>query len=147
MQKIKEIYNFYKDCNWYEKLLILKQLSDLPVIFLHEFSHWITSVLLLVNKGGIKCDHFLPVTEHEKNGVIHKSMGGYRFYVTSKLIQDNKWSAFKNLLVNLSPLYVIFILLYINKLFIFWILLSLKTFLPSKEDILNAKNNLQILIK
>ena len=71
MNKIKEIYNFYKDCNWYEKLSILKKLSDLPVIFLHEFSHWIVSILLLINNGGIKCDHFLPITEHEKDGVTY----------------------------------------------------------------------------
>lgn len=147
MYKIKEICNFYKDCNWYGKLLILKQLFDLPVIFLHEFSHWIVSVLLLVNKGGIKCDHFLPITEHEKNGVIYKSMGGYHFYITSKLIQDDKWSAFRNLLVSLSPLYVIFILLYIDKLFIIWIIFSIKAFLPSKTDIRLAKKYLLTIIK
>lgn len=147
MSKIQEIYSFYKDCNWYEKLHILKKLSDLPVIFLHEFSHWIVSVLLLVNKGGIKCAYFLPITEYEENGVIYKKMGGYRFYVTSRVIHDDKWSVFRNLLVCLSPLYVIGILLYIDKLFIIWILFSLTAFLPSKGDILNLKNNLQILFK
>ena len=147
MNKIKEIYNFYKDCNWYEKLSILKKLSDLPVIFLHEFSHWIVSILLLINNGSIKCDHFLPITEHEKDGVTYMSMGGYRFYVTSKVIQDDKWSAFKNLLVCLSPLYVVFILLYIDKLFIIWILFSVKAFLPSKTDMRLAKKYLITIIK
>lgn len=147
MSKIQEIYSFYKDCNWYAKLLVLKKLSDLPVIFLHEFSHWIVSVLLLVNKGGIKCDHFLPITKYEKDGVTHTSMGGYHFYVTSKVIQDDKWSAFKNLLVCLSPLYVVFILLYIDKLFIIWILFSIKAFLPSKVDMQLAKQYLLTLFK
>ena len=147
MSKIQEIYNFYKDCNWYEKLLVLKKLSDLPVIFLHEFSHWIVSVLLLVNKGGIKCAYFLPITEYEENDVIYKEMGGYRFYVTSRVIHDDKWSAFRNLLVCISPLYVIGILLYIDKLFIIWILFSITAFLPSKVDMQLAKQYFITLFK
>ena len=147
MHKIKEIYNYFINHNWADRVGLLKTLLDLPAILLHELSHYIVAKLLLINDGFIKCHYFYEVFPEEIDGDMYNVMHSYSFSVSTLYNENNKWNVVRNLLVSISPLYVILILLCINKLFILWILLSLKTFLPSKEDMLNSKNNLQILFK
>ncbi len=147
MYKIKEIYNYFINHNWTVKAGLLKTLFHLPAMLLHELSHYIIAKLLLINDGFIKCHYFYEVFPEEIDGDMYNVMHSYSFTVSTLYDESSKWNVFKNLLVSISPLYVILILLCMNKLFIFWILLSLRKFLPSKGDILNSKNNLQILFK
>ena len=146
MHKIKEICNYFINHNWADRVGLLKTLFHLPAMLLHELSHYIIAKLLFISNG-FKCHYFYEVFPEEIDGDMYNVMHSYSFSVSTLYNENNKWNVVRNLLVSISPLYVILILLCINKLFILWILLSLKTFLPSKEDILNSKNNLQILFK
>jgi|JI9StandDraft_1071089.scaffolds.fasta_scaffold115661_1 hypothetical protein len=147
MNKLQEIYNYFITHNWTVRVKLLKTLLDLPPMLLHEFSHYIVAKLLWISDGFIKCHYFYEIFPENIDGDMYNVMRSYSFTVSTLYNENNKWSVFRNLLVSISPLYVIFILLCVNKLFMFWILFSLKTFLPSKGDILNSKNNLQILFK
>ena len=146
MNKIQELCNYFINHNWAVRVGLLKTLFHLPAMLLHELSHYIIAKLLLISDG-FKCYYFYEVFPEEIDGDMYNVMHSYSFSVSTLYNENNKWNVVRNLLVSISPLYVILILLCINKLFILWILLSLKTFLPSKEDMLNSKNNLQILFK
>lgn len=147
MNKIQELCNYFINHNWTVRVGLLKTLLDLPAMLLHELSHYVVAKFLLISDGFIKCHYFYEIYPEKIDGDMYNVMHSYSFSVPTLYNENNKWNVFRNLLVSISPLYVIIILLCINKLFIFWILLSLKTFLPSKGDIRNSKNNLQILIK
>mgnify|MGYP003436614357 FL=1 len=130
-------FEFYNRCSWKGRLLILKTLFELPAAVFHELCHIVGAVLTWSTILKVEVLYF-----YEVEGNTIKS---YACNVTTNTKGNLLY--LRCLIINIAPVLGIVGLLAIDYDFIYWIILSFKTFWLSDQDIRNARNNFKSLVK
>tara|TARA_R110000851_G_C12707440_1_gene526890 strand:- start:49 stop:462 length:414 start_codon:yes stop_codon:yes gene_type:complete len=133
-----EVYSFYKEVDFESKLRIIYTIIKLPAMIFHEVCHWFFACILFVRFFKIRCDYFYTV----ENGVLKS----YSFNVITDNINDTKINRAKLMIVNIAPIIGLLILPFFSYWVLIWIAISWKTFIPSKGDFMNFKDNYNVFI-
>lgn len=129
-------FEFYKKCSWKGKLLIIKTLIELPAAIFHELCHVLGAIITFSEILEIKLLYFYKIEGNYIKSYscnVYTNTKGLLLYI-------------RCLIINIAPALGMIGLLLVDCNFVYWIILSFKTFWLSDQDIANVKANWKSLI-